>query len=461
MLDSIKKKIHNNNVFVFVLVAVLIMTIIYVSEASSNVPIMDYWIYLDALVEKMYTQGISFSDIYSNNGVHRTPIQLLLFLCNVRVCNLNPQVEIYLGAIGFAGVCCVLYKEYKHDFISNKINIFNVLAIISIVLSVFNYNQWEIITQQFSFSCSLRILFLIISFIVTNRFLQETKKYKNYAVEIGLLYVVYICGLCGMYFLAYGFALVVIMVWDFLMKGKYDKTKYFGQYFFLGVCLIVAAFLYLYGLDMGNTADKSISMDYCYNLIKCYVLMIGTTLTGAQYSVNIIYIVGIILGCFHVFNIYIYLSRKFYQKTYIPFFLFLYCFAIIFVIFIGRSDRTDILYFTSSRYVLDTTLLIVADVWVQSLYWKEISLFSTCRTKYTRCIILCALIVVLGNAYKNEISVAKYRKIYSNNLIEKMKNIDELNDDELIEFQASPEIVRRGIKKMKKYNLGFFEHEKN
>ena len=51
--------------------------IIYVSMVSSDVQIMDYWRFINDLVGKSFGGGVTFLDIYSNNGVHRFAYKFL------------------------------------------------------------------------------------------------------------------------------------------------------------------------------------------------------------------------------------------------------------------------------------------------------------------------------------------------------------------------------------------------
>ena len=72
-----------------------------------------------------------------------------------------------------------------------------------------------------------------------------------------------------------------------------------------------------------------------------------------------------------------------------------------------------------------------------------------------------ALFISIGiflTDYK-EIKIQNYRKIYCDNLINMMLNIEEYSDDELAVFQAGdPNLVRDGVELMKKYKLGIFHY---
>lgn len=99
---------------------------------------------------------------------------------------------------------------------------------------------------------------------------------------------------------------------------------------------------------------------------------------------------------------------------------------------------------------------IISDVIILSFYLSKSKIVFVKRKimSYFLIGILC-----LGTFYADitELKISKYRKIYYDNLIEMMLNLDDYTDDELTPFQAQmPEQVRNGVMLMKKYRLGIF-----
>ena len=466
MYNQLKNKIHNNNIFVCMLLIVTVFFLIYVSSASANVVFMDYWRYLNTLVDKMYTTGVTFHDLYSSNGVHRSPVQLFIFLCNVRFFHLNPQIDVYLGAIMLAVQCCILYKEYKKDM-NVRQSAYYYLGIAGVILAVFSLGQWEILTTEFSFSAGIGRTLTILSFFWTNRLLKKMEGLSGRALELALLYVFIICGVKGMFFLGYGCALVVIIIWDFLQRSKEEKRKYFKTYIILGVGLLCGAILYLYGLDMGSSNGGTIhglSFATVISLLKSYIIMMGASMIGTAAPAYAVEGCGIFLSLFTIYCIFVYFNKQFYKNTYFPMLLIISTIAIVFVIWVGRGERFNIWYLASSRYICDTKMMMVADIWIMMLYLQTKQMEKKDKKEWVKCIANIGLVIVMLSGIiitdKMEWDIKGYRKAYYNQIIEKMRNIDSLKEEEFANFQANnPDMVREGVAIMKKYKLNIYYYE--
>lgn len=462
MTDKWKKKIHQNRIFVLVLVVALVMILIYQSSASANVPFMDYWKYIDRLVDKMYTQGVSFNDLYTSNGVHRSPIQLFIFLCNVRLFHYNAQIEVYLGGMLLGVLGCVLYKELKKEMQCRSSNIWLNIGSICIVALLFNLNQWEILSDEFAFSFVLRLMAFELSFIITNNYLKNIKKDGSYAVEIAMLYTFTICGLSGAFFLAYGGALVVVIIWDFLRRENVEKKRYLKYYIILGLGLFLGAILYVVGLDM-NTANgttSSIGISLLVKYFKAIVIMLGATIMGTSASQTLVIICGLGLCLIYIGSVILYFYKKMYKKTYLPILFMTYSLFIIFVICMGRVQY-GFDYLCSSRYVGDTQLGILACIWIYCIYLKGIMNFN--KQNMCKIIIMSIIVIILGGiAYAdiNEWGIKGYRKEYYADINNLMLNIENLSDGELAKCQADPKSVRESVEIMKKYKIGLYQYYK-
>ncbi len=157
----------------------------------------------------------------------------------------------------------------------------------------------------------------------------------------------------------------------------------------------------------------------------------------------------------HFICIYLYVSNRIYEITYIPIFMYIYLAIFIVMILMGRNTN-GVEYLSASRYICDSSMGIISDVIILSFYLSKSKIVFVKRKimSYFLIGILC-----LGTFYADitELKISKYRKIYYDNLIEMMLNLDDYTDDELTPFQAQmPEQVRNGVMLMKKYRLGIF-----
>lgn len=456
MFKTIKENIN----FTVVLIIAILLMLIYVSTASSNVPVMDYWRYIDALVDKMYTQGLSFMDLYSNNGIHHTPVQLFLFACNVKFLNLNTQAGIYLGVFGLALLCCLVYGEYKKLINKGRKTTWGMLSILAIMLVIYNLNQYEILTLQFAFMYSIRACVYFISFILTNRFLLDFQHKKDSVFALAALYAVVICFFSGGYFVAYAVSISLVIIWNYIRNA--EKRQSFPYYVVLGVGMLMGTLLYMHGMDMAGTGATTVNVSAGVQFIKGVLLMLGTSLVGTTVSLKAIYLTGILQCVFHVITIFLYIKKGIYKRTYLPALLYLYTLFIMVIVWVSRAGTYDINYLTSSRYTCETGWLLIADIFIVGVVLSNVAMKKKVK-KITKCVSLVIIAVIVINVTVSdvkEIKIAPYRKIYANELIQKMYIINELADEDLIQFQSpSVDYVRTGVDIMKKYHLGVFKYE--
>ena len=150
-MKKIEKIFSENGLYILILTFCFLGMLIYVSEASSNVPIMDYWKYLDTLGDKLFKGGVSFSDIYNINGVHRSVYQLVLFLINVKIFHWNTQISMYLSPIVMV-INSIIFRKYIFIANTNAEKKYKDILSIIVTLMIFSLGPYEIIAQEFSLS---------------------------------------------------------------------------------------------------------------------------------------------------------------------------------------------------------------------------------------------------------------------------------------------------------------------
>ena len=64
MLKTIVNWYKENIIFVSVLGLLFLFQLIYVSNATINVPVMDYWRYINNYVDKCFMGGVTFNELY-------------------------------------------------------------------------------------------------------------------------------------------------------------------------------------------------------------------------------------------------------------------------------------------------------------------------------------------------------------------------------------------------------------
>lgn len=454
LMKKIKEKCYNNSLFICALLLAASFMVIYISIASSNVPIMDYWKYINALVEKSYTGGVSFVDLYSNNGVHRSPFQLFIFLINVKVFHYNTQIAMYLGVVVSMINSIVFYKVVKKNTSNEKIA--NVMGIVGIFF-FFSLGAYEIIAQEFALASQIRVFCFLILYIYTDKLLKtwgETFDKKTSYLALYYLLVIDILG--GAFAISLSITVMMILLFDAIYKKVNGNRINIFNYIVLYIGLFLGDFLYLYGLQVGGDVNTSVGISELIRyFFKGLFLVGGSSLFGTYNSLTVLMVLGIVIICCHIICIVLYILNKVYKKTYLPVFLYIYTFGFYCMIFLGRSGN-GIEYLISSRYIIDSLFAILADILVLTC------VLSQCKRKKKYSIVLGSIMIlfflvgVLKADYE-EVKRAPYRKQFDDNLIQIMMQIDDCSDDELNSFQAnSPEMVRSGVDIMKKYHLGIF-----
>ena len=451
-----------------VLIMLTVERIHYTLIATANVPVMDYWRYIVQFVDKLMEGNVTIMDLWEPYSSHRSGISTFLFLINVKWFGLNTQIEILLGAIGTFINCIFLFWIFlkKNQWNTSWVK----CGFILVALCMFNINQWEIVTLEFSLGFSLRILLVLWTFYLFDTLqIRERKKWIIASFSVSMLVVAYLTGSYGPAVLG-TFVFISII---YMIVGKESKWKKCIQnliiIFFLGAGLII----FFWGLESnsGSGATKSffdILLDG--TLIKGIFLMLGSSVVHIESNVvsqhpNILLYIGVILFLVYVLAIVLFFRLQIYKKTYMPLMLMAYTACIILVIVYGRSTMFGVEYVRSSRYVCETTLGLAGICWIflyQIQYMmdhrKEKNYLSMVKT--VACI--CGLVLIMGSigySYKVEKGIAPFRKVYQENLIELMKSGEELTDEQCANFQADTHLVNQGIAIMRKYNLGVFREK--
>lgn len=465
-MKKILGKIHENIIFIIFLLVIFCGFSIYLSRATANVPHMDYWLYMNSLVEKMFHGGVTVDDLWTGNGVHRSPLQLFIFLCNVRLFGYNAQIEVALGAVFSLLVALLVYREYKNNWMANFSNEKKLLFFVSlfgVLVAMFSLNQWEMITTEFYFSLEIRIISFWVSFIITNQLLKNKEKYGKYAIEIAIVYVFVICICAGAYFGACMLSIIFAIIFDFCLEK--EKKKYMGTYFTLLAGLFVGTIIYMYNLNLGvSTGGLTIDFDFVKDFLSGFVLLQGASVFGfANFSLKQMFVMGLIICFIHLLCVVTYFYNKMYKVSYIPMLLGAYVVCFYMQIFISRGMQFDLTYLTSSRYVCDTLWFSVADIWILTAILQQCKVNNVVLKMQSikqAFLTLCLLSIIFFNVYSNclEWKRAPYIKNYYNSVISLIERIDTLTEDEFSIFGYDSEIIKNDVRIMKKYHLGTFKY---
>lgn len=460
---------YKRNRFFFILLAVGIPLVFwYLSQATSNVPVMDYWKYLNRFVDKMYTSGLTLADLWESDGIHRGPMSFLYFLINVHFFHYNTQIGVYFGCFARIVLTILLYKIFKNYCLKRKIwTESHFLTSILVIALAFNLNQYEIITLEFSFSFAVRTLVFVLTFKFTEDVLLIGDKRKN-VIEISLWYIGVICLFAAGYFPAVVGVIIFCLIFHIMVNFKNERWRYRREYVILFIGLAIGTLLYMIDLGDANLAltQKSFfSSIFSKEIIKGVLIMLGASISKLE-DMRALMIVGLVLALIYLFSIVWYLKKKMYRYSYMPMLMIGYMTLSIFIIYWGRSDSFGLESLAASRYTCETVvgLLGLSMILIDGIFFREKSERNEVKVFLSKLIFTGAVIFVLLNVFFSDIQeyrISQYRKEYQDNLISDMMLIDELRDDELGAFQADPSTVRTGVKIMKHYKLGVFYYTDN
>lgn len=300
-MNKLGGKYQRNRWFVLLMIPIFVYQIIYISTATANVPLMDYWRYINMFVEKINTTGLSFGDIWKNDHIHRSPLQFFYFAANIRLFNYNIQIEEYLGVFLMTLTIFLLYRWIKKEM-PNQISAFYGIAGTIIALILFNSNQWEMITQEFALSFASRQILFFMSFLLTSRYLTNLHSQKAKTVELALLYILTILLVGSGYFPAFVATVAFSVILNYVLFYKENKNTYLVQYIVLLGALAVGTILYMYGIDLASNVPK-----IKYSLGECVVqflqgsfVMIAVSWYGFAFSQRTMLVVGAVIFALYI-----------------------------------------------------------------------------------------------------------------------------------------------------------------
>lgn len=470
-MDKVNKCFSKVNILIIIeFIIVFIFQFYYLSLLTANIPLMDYWRYIHEIGEKVMNNNLSLLDFWTPSaGVHRNPLLYILLCINIKYFNYNVPLEINAGTVILCVNACFVYYIFRNIIKAEKPwNYKDQLLFLPILLSVLNINQWEILTEQFSLTFMFRIFIYNIIFINVDKYCKNDKKWIRSTLIINALIFVSILLLSQGYFPAFVGTIACILILNFILDFREYRYRYLYKYVSIFIVMLIAVGIYLNGISVnannkGNMFNQIFDFIFKGDLIKSNLIMFAATILPTayiqKYGLNLYLIIGCIVALIVIFSIFLYIKQKMYKKTYYPIMLILYAWFNIILISFARVTSFDLNYLATSRYVVETTMLLVGAFWIL-LY-----VYITKVNKYFNkviVIIFVASIILFTNSRIDEVRTAPYRKIYSNNLISTMLNIENASNEEIDAFQAgNRQLVYNGISFLKKYNKGYFYSHKN
>ena len=112
MLKTIVNWYKENIIFVSVLGLLFLFQLIYVSNATINVPVMDYWRYINNYVDKCFMGGVTFNELYESFAGHKSVLTTMLFVINVIFFKLNVRVSTFFATFIMIITAIIFYSLF-------------------------------------------------------------------------------------------------------------------------------------------------------------------------------------------------------------------------------------------------------------------------------------------------------------------------------------------------------------
>ena len=380
----------------------------YVNLAARNLVFMDYWRVIVEMVPELQHTDNLIAFLWRGSFGQRNVLTKLLVLINYRFTHMNCLWESYAGILTIAVSGCVLYSTWKKTLGEDRDAWKAQLSFVPILFMLYNFNQWEIMSLQFSFAFFVRLLvFISIWKLLDTRIKSNEWNLKKIIPCIILLFTA-ICLLGQLYWLALLASVFSVLFFAlFLEKGEW-KQKAIFFILLLILCLIFVG-IYFVGLPMGNSGlsdTNPLKILFSEDLIKAALFMLVAVFIPQTELSNLshwnIYYIGMVLACVIFFALFIYFKKKMYKNTYLPIFMILYgCFSIV-TIGIGRIGPFGFSYLAASRYTCETSLIYVGCFWIliSALFESKIV------TKVVLSLIVLILTVELIHSNRVEFAIA-------------------------------------------------------
>lgn len=429
----------------------------YVSLSARNVVFMDFWRNINNLITSVMNGEWPWADFW-NTVSQRNFIQMFLLALNIKFTNLNCMWEVYAGiiVIGITGLCLYLNweKEVEQSELYNEDNgnLLRQIVFIPVIFCLFNLNQWEILSLQFSFAFMLRVFGYVVAMMYLNKLFYEEASILKYFL-LGLFYGVLVDLVSQLYWPGLLITVMISWVVDLMRKRRIRILEVLAFW----IPVLCSIYIYCWNLETNSTNG---SFDAFWDLIESGDFFIGVLymLVGSlvpqtkieQMSQQTIIILGVFLLFIVLFAVISYFYFRMWDRMYLPMMLCAYGLVSIPIIIFGRATSWGLFYLTASRYSVETTFI-----------WSGV-LITFAYLIYDKRMKICGvttLVLLLFITYAGfiEFSMAPYRGAYKDELLVMLHDLDSYKDEDLAAFQANDaQMVRDGTELMKKYSLNIF-----
>ena len=463
-IKKISELFKSYGLVVAITIIFLCTGIYYVRQSVRDVLFMDYWRMSTQLIPKVMENELTFSDIWLGEYGQRNPLMRLLLAMSIKFMNLNCIWESFAGIIMIVCSVGILYFVWNRICKDDESKIKKQILFIPIIAFLFNLNQWEILSSQFSFVFMLRLAaYMLMFWFLDNELHKEDRNWCQF-VKLGIATGIIICLMSQLYFCAMLLAICFAFAFDFFLGygTKKSKIREYGAFLIPTCCFVLLYFVGAnfssgggnMGIFLGSLFDGSFFKGILYMLAGSIV----PQSILQQMKLSYILLLGGIFVIIILYAVWLYFRKNLYKKSFFPLLVTAYGLLNIPIIIYGRLGEFDLFYMTSSRYVCETKFIWVGCILIfahEMLYAKQ-----KIKTYLLPGFGIVVLFLSVIYANKVELKIAPYRGGYKDSLIQVLQKPEiQMKDEELALLQAPVEVVKDGIRLLKSYQLNVYASE--
>ena len=479
-MSTLKEKIYKYRrwiTYCFIAISFILISVEYVqyiSIAKSTVPIMDYWDWIAKYGQGVLDGTVSFKDFFfSDNGNHIQPFLMMLQFGVLKVAHFDVVPLVTWGVVIRLVIAALLVAAFLWRFkdLSADHSVLTVIFSVLMILSVLNYNQWELTTEPFSLTNGARILMYFLSFWWIDRFVCDFSKRTNrqnliHGILLGCYCAFLTIFVSAAYFVGHLPAIGIVLL-IVLYRNRAIWKKYITPFAMWCIVSFIGAVVYYVLISVGNrdfSGSSGGSENFLVLLLEGIVFFWGALFLPQAYldtyGAAPFCIIGTAVIIYAVYVTYKYIRSDAFERNVMPVICVLYSFIAGVMITMGRVGDYGAQTMISSRYVVESSIGLVGIIWITySLYTSA----PKKKLSWVKPLSVAAMILFLFSvSIKTEMQIAPYRKMYYDGIAEMMVNIDDYKDDELGAFQANEaDDIRYCVKFFKDNNLSIFRDKQS
>ena len=459
------KFIRSHFISIISILICVFLGLYYVRLSARDLVFMDYWRNIVQLVQPVMEGKCRIELLWNSSIGQRNFLQLFLLALNIKYLKLNCIWEVNAGILVMGASAILLYymwnKALSEKIKNNKCGaVLKQVCFIPVILTIFNLNQWEILSLQFSFVFMMRILSYLAIFAFIDKALYDKKWNVFRFGAVGILAGIVICLLSQLYFPGMVIAIVCSFVFAFWLIPGSKKQKIKAYLAFLIPC-VVSIIFYFWGISSdGSGGNLEYFVEIVLNgsfFLGILYMLVGSVIPqtiAETMSTELIVVCGLFLLIIIFVAVILYFHFQIYKKTWLPLLMAAYGIVSIPIIIYGRAGMYSLNYLTSSRYACETTLIWTACVFI---FAYSAFVYSKQSVRIVACICMLSISLVILYADYSELTIAPYRGAYKDNLIQILRE-EKITSEEIALLQSHEDTVRNGIELLKKYQLNIYQN---